>query len=1216
MSNKHLSEAPSNLVKAKLKVLLESVNDMYSSGKMVTESDISSAYHNAMETFFKSLDYSISNSTSKFMPGQPADPLQYNIFTNALSRDLEALFSEIGALDKIVTSSFNSITATREQILQRSKRISNKLGDYLLYADPSLGAGYFFGDSFNSPERIDSGSSLVETEECFLGQDEGVVLLPLDGSPERPEVSSFTINKTSNGTLGNNAEADIVGKDDLAALGDNEPNTWVEYDKITAYESNSPLLLDLTITLKEKSIINHIHINPINFGTPTPIKILSLETSKDGVEYRSVKDEVPIKDFVAEDEDNEFDLSPATSKYAGQGFYSFLPRKAQYIHVVFEQHTPYSVQTPNGLRLRYAIGLRDINILGRKFKQEGSLVSTQFSNENEIRKVALWASENPIEKSQLADVSHSISNDDGATWYDIQPTSRDSFQVQEVINFNNISSNSITTSSPVDTLRHKIYMNRNTDAFEGNVTVSQEKVSNTDIVNIPSGGSPEVSLTQEPIDSTVKVLLPFWGSYSCPRARAGDEVVGQSYPMELDHVDFNVDVPPIDTLRYALPYKGFANLRSHLRVFVNGEQWEFVNKDDNYLDNASDTSYSSIDTTSKVYYLNRGGAELQFGYTDSSGNVRGALPPTGAKIGVVLDGDNPQLELTDQGYVLTLSASSDGFKENTSIAYFKSASQEEATDQQLELPRGKRSAKMPTLSPVGEDTSTSTSTLSRASSNLASIARASAAARSYAELKAEANSQLYVKPASTTSVGSGQAAAQARTAQANYSSANAKKAGEAYKAYLLLKEEQARLLASEGNGGVLPPVFVIPFSADDPYGNSIRIEEYNRNGDLDTSKDWTPVPFIDGEQELKYQPAPGGAWVYVTNRFSFDAHTGTIYLGDAISSTNKTVFKCKKLEAAVLTSEDWSFYRDPVYDREDSSRILLKPESVHTLSRTLAVTINERSIDLTPNNSKSHDWFNQRVLKGTVQVDPSLFAEGTLPVEVPFVDGATELANTVEVLNEVIEFGSPIENVYSFFLKNITDTQVLVGSPGFGAIRDASSASAPVNIFQTKVTTTPSSNGEWRHIAGNIEVYWDSTPGEHTSVYSYDDNDPGVDIAGLYSVDYLNGVLHLAKAAVKTSQIRYQVSLYSAFYNIAEVIEEGDVKEIDESGKKIIFSTALGMRFLKLDTAAAARPPFMKVVYSYYKKSTESIQDLEPYFSPICKDLAFRAVTADILEEL
>ena len=92
--------------------------------------------------------------------------------------------------------------------------------------------------------------------------------------------------------------------------------------------------------------------------------------------------------------------------------------------------------------------------------------------------------------------------------------------------------------------------------------------------------------------------------------------------------------------------------------------------------------------------------------------------------------------------------------------------------------------------------------------------------------------------------------------------------------------------------------------------------------------------------------------------------------------------------------------------------------------------------------------------------------------------------------------------------------------------------------------------------------------------------------------------------------------MYSAFYNIAEIIKDSDIEEILPEEKKIKLSTSFGMRFLKMDTALKARPQYVKIVYQYYKRITESIKDLEPYFSPICKDVAFRAVTADILEEL
>ena len=1203
MTHRHLTQPPSDIAKAKLQVLLESTNGLYQNKEMVLESDIVSTYHNALSIFFSTLDNSISSQTTKILPGTPADPLQYNLFTNAINRDLEAMFSEVGALDRLITSGFNSIISEREQILQISRRTANKLGDYLLYADPSLGGGYFFGDSFVSADRVDVGSPLVDTEECFLGQDEGVILLPLDGNPDRPKVSTYIINKPSNGNTGNNAEVDVSGKDDLAALSDNEPNTWFEYDRITAYESNQSLILDLTIVLEKISIINHININSINFGAPTPVSIIALETSKDGAEYQSVKDEVPIKDFVPVDEENTFSLSSSTSKYAGQGFYSFLPRKAQYIHVVFEQHSPYSVHTANGLRLRYAIGLRDINILGRKFKPEGSLVSTPFTSNNEIRKVSVWASENPVEKSTLADIEHAISYNDGAVWHKIQPKERSGFDIPEIVNFNNTSNNSITTSNPVDTLRHKIYMKRFTDAFNGNITIKQEKISKIDIVNVPTGGSPTVKTTEEFIPETVSIILPFWGSYSCPRANAGSTVAGQSSPMELDFVDFNVDVPAMGTLRYSLPYRGFANLRNHLRVFVNGEQWEYITKDEDHLDHPLSTSYgsSAIDELSKVYFLNKNGAEIQFGFTDSSGDQRGLIPSTGAKISICLDGDNPRLELRDNGYVLNLTASSDGFKENTSIVSINNLSAAEAADHQIELSRGKRKNRIPyPLLSLYEQYGRSIGG-SRFGVN--------------APINKKISGIIYSAGTQAESTG-------------NTSSGNTTSNGIKSISYLYSKNFTSDGVAPpdyhssvlEGEGGILPPVFL----DKDEFGSyTWTIEEFNLDGTPSSLPFFTDrVDYIDGDQEFKTWNVSSGSWSLNENAYSFDNYTGTVHLASDTAADKKTIFKCKRLDVNVIPEELWEYYRDPITKKLDTSKVFISPSEVSTIKRKITVSVGVNSQILTTQESLGHDWFNQRLVKGTVVPSINLFPADTKPVEVPFIDGSTELSPVADVLNENIEFTSLGSNLYSFILQDISSSKILSGSPGFAAIRSLSSVSSPTNIFITKVSSLPtlsSTDGDWyvNPTTGLVTVKWATgTPGTHTTSYKYIEVDPGVDKSGLYSIDYDNGTIHFSEKTTTEGEIDFEVSAFSAFYNIAEVIPEGDIKEKNEKDKNIILNASLGMKFLKMDTASAARPGFLKIAYEYYKKSEESIKDLEPYFSPICKDVAFRAITSDLLEEL
>ena len=111
MSNKHLTRPPTEILLARLSILLDNVNSLYQTETSVVEEDVVTEYRNALDLFMKSLDGSITEPASRIQYGLPADPLAYNIFTNSIMRDMEALFLEISALDKLVTSGFNSILA-------------------------------------------------------------------------------------------------------------------------------------------------------------------------------------------------------------------------------------------------------------------------------------------------------------------------------------------------------------------------------------------------------------------------------------------------------------------------------------------------------------------------------------------------------------------------------------------------------------------------------------------------------------------------------------------------------------------------------------------------------------------------------------------------------------------------------------------------------------------------------------------------------------------------------------------------------------------------------------------------------------------------------------------------------------------------------------------------------------------------------------------------
>lgn len=1201
MANKHLIKQPTDVILERLSVYFEKLNSLYKNNNVDT-GELVDAYQEGLDRFLSSIDGSTVDDFFNIIAGVPANPTEYNnVFIN-LRSDLKGLYFQLRALDLLIVSAFNSVVSEHNQVQQFIKQIGNRLGDYLLYSDNTIGGGFFFGDSFSSNDKLDIGSNNISGEECFVSYEEGVVLLPLDGDPESPR-SSISINSNSNGVVGNNFQIDAPsGHNAIEAILDNEPNTWFEYEKVVSSYSDTPLVLDLTFTLQEEKIINHIHINPVNFGTPTPLKINKIETSKDGKEFMSIKDEIPIKDFVPEEEDNVFELSAPSSKYSGQGFYSFLPRRAKYINIRFEQNTPYPISTNNGTRLRYAIGIRDINILSRKYKSSGSLVSANFSSIQEIKKVSMWASENPSQASTLSDISHFVSHDNGSTWTQIQPQRRFANNIPEIIDFNTISEGSISTENPVYTMRHKIEMIRSKDAFSGNLTLKQEKIPKFDIVSIPSAGSDTISTTEEPIEDTINILAPFYGSFSCPRAKYGDAIAGESPPMELDFVNFKIDSSNSGTLRFKLPFAGIKHLEDKIRVFINGEQIEHAPKNEDILDNPSHLSDKvlndddKIDENSKVYFLNKGGMELQFGWTDSSGNQRGFVPQTSSKISVCLDGDNPVLELTEKGYILKLSSPSDGIDENVHLVGIDTFDEKEATDHEIVIPPGNTRYIGPVTSALG---------LSKASyvfdgSSNKNISKIKNGTKS-TTVKIDGVEKTVSIP-STLSAQSARNIKQDLVVKASHVT---RYIGDNY------------YYSDGGHEGIIPPIFV-------EGETNFEIKEYDLDGNLIDGSGISQqfpisgrVPFVDGDSELR-----DSFWQKVPERYTFDSNTGTVYLGSSPSSDRKTVLVCKKIDAYIISPDMWEFSKDIGTNKTNTREILLDPKAVFTKK----ITYNHNtsgsvdSIDLFGYDSTEHSWTKKKLVKKTLKIENKLFPKNSKPLEVPFVDGTSEFNDISSVSKEDIEFSSAGTDLYSFSLSQINENNTLVGSLLFGTSRSTSSSASVDNVFNKQVSVTPTVDGEWQVINSgssiSVLLYSSVLPTNHFVSYKYKSSDSGLSSSSLYSVDYNNGIIHFADIITNTGRITFEASMYSAFYNIAREIENRFIEKIDTEAKSIKFKNSYILNTVKLDTALAARPQFFIVLYDYYKRSTESIADLEPYFSPICKDLAFKSVTADVLEEL
>jgi hypothetical protein len=433
-------------------------------------------------------------------------------------------------------------------------------------------------------------------------------------------------------------------------------------------------------------------------------------------------------------------------------------------------------------------------------------------------------------------------------------------------------------------------------------------------------------------------------------------------------------------------------------------------------------------------------------------------------------------------------------------------------------------------------------------------------------------------------------------------------------------------LANDGEDGMIPPVYL----DEDESGNYLwEIVEKNSSSTILTGADkyftsGSPdydgrTAFIDGYTEFQ---GTGGDYLY-----SFDAYTGTVYLGSTPPTDRTCTFICKQLASTLVPEGGWRYFAHPIYKKLDTSKIVLNPSYVKTIFQQVSVSaVADKSVVLLGTQDKGHDWFKKKLVKGTVSIGSKIL-DGKKLSEVKFVDGQSELNSIISIQEEPITFSGPSAYLYTFALGKIDATHTLVsnGVPRFSSVRSATNPSTPVSQFNNSPVpdgTTLSANGEWSYSVGvdgvcTVSVYNDTgTMNDHSVSYTYQSTNPGIDADGLYSIDYDNGVIHFATNPSGTDTISFEISLYSIFYNIVEVVPDGDIVKVDGKARTIEFGEAFLAKMMRLDTVGKGRPAMLKVLYDYYKKTTENMKDLEPYFSPICKDVAFRAVTTSVLEEL
>lgn len=249
------------------------------------------------------------------------------------------------------------------------------------------------------------------------------------------------------------------------------------------------LRVKLVLELDEPGPINWIALDPYHpKGSTNELTLYSIRTSADGFDYDSLYDGGMVLNQAINQTPHTYrvdDVFPGsdqgTSKYAGQGVWAFPSRNARFVEIVLDQsesyeeligHTYYeririirdpdtgdtteervrvpSDQVPDAVRelplgeyaehgedryykgielfdgWRYAIGLRDINIMSYEYHEKSEMVSVPYQHDREIEGVMLYANEQVPDafqrnESQANDwIRYYISVDD-IEWHPISP---------------------------------------------------------------------------------------------------------------------------------------------------------------------------------------------------------------------------------------------------------------------------------------------------------------------------------------------------------------------------------------------------------------------------------------------------------------------------------------------------------------------------------------------------------------------------------------------------------------------------------------------------------------------------------------------------------------------------------------------------------------------------------------------------------------------------
>ena len=159
--------------------------------------------------------------------------------------------------------------------------------------------------------------------------------------------------------------------------------------------------------------------------------------------------------------------------------------------------------------------------------------------------------------------------------------------------------------------------------------------------------------------------------------------------------------------------------------------------------------------------------------------------------------------------------------------------------------------------------------------------------------------------------------------------------------------------------------------------------------------------------------------------------------------------------------------------------------------------------------------------------------------------------------------------------------------------------------------TFPLGAGEWSIDYSTGQVKTGTVTAGGTVDYKYQDSTRAALLLGSYSVDYREGILYinLSQAMPVGSSVNYEYANYAVKYRIAKELDNTQYT-VSPDDKQV---TILDPMVLEDYLPTTRQAGLVKVYYEYVEQIRESIEELEPYFTPVLKGYALKILTSSLL---